>query len=1600
MGKTINTFTKLNQDLAKNKVDQKVYYDALNVRLVTDDGLSSGAITNTRGTKISFKLPDLPTYTYEQDSQEGAVVIPALNNLVIIGWCNINNKIVLFTKHQQISKVRYNQIWLLEFDESTDEIIGLNNGFLVPSTHLKYNRQLNIDKKVKCFGIAESEKFMRVYWTDTQSSLMGINLLNPDCLNIPQRTLPINSKVDMTVPFVDELGLGNLPNGCIQYFYRLIHKDGAITNFSPLSNLFQLNNGNEEGEWKDYPAIALDRFNDTQENKEQARLDESSENGCLVKVTDIDKDYDYIQLGYVIWKQKDLPLFYILPIQPIQVNSVTNNKHFTYYHDGSEPQTIITQEEFNKLVTVWDSCYTMETKDNTLYVANTTSGQFDIDILADELNQPVKWDARAYRFDSSKVCNIYRADGVLEASFVYPNYPAQFTEYTFDAINPDSTAHENNPVPYNNTYKYNPSYANAGQYRLGGIGPNVNYIFTNNSMVVDTDIVDNYDSIFLPILGDQSKQFTFQNKKDVKKGLPLTKVPDASTSTIGIPSSVQSSTTDRQNKSWSDFKNPYLSSKIATHQHGEIYRYWITFYNKKNQPSFAKWIADIKTPEFNDSDYANVYKLSDFQSSNMTVQTMGIEFTVNIPTWLANEITGFSIGRTERQEEDKTKLGTGITGRFYNHGTNVLTWDSFKYAFTGIAEEFISRMFNNNAGLLNIVGSVANKLIEIITDTIDNLNGGTRLSFTKNMTEEDLRSFIKAAFDSSGSSSVKLFGPLLERLTENIAVFLFEIIKSKIGWIDEETYDLGGSFGDTNIHPSTIYTINPAHQFDKYHYKTGDYINLIQKFRLEKSGSGNSIQFTQDKFVDSIHRYTNTGMLNRTDSTACLRKWYKGQTASGTYTIDKEISLDEGDIVKSNFLSDGTTGTFINSYIGYMERYSGLNKLYGSKTIDDNFDNYTERRTAWDAVRIANQKLKVMGLGDKKQLLKLNSNFITPNFNSVMLDVDNTYGGVDESASSYQVINCLVDSSSLADMVTYDPSMIYSDGLIRDFPGRTNDESSDVSKIRFWYENNNIKKPRYLDTDGDCIISYNRIVQKQYGGSSVTERNNNIVIEVSYVKTTDSAKIYSISPVGDSYVGLFAAVNYNYYFEQFGPYEPAHRTKKAMIEIFPTEQSFNFNLREGRHVFNSLSTADLDTTEQKVKRQLRRAKRRARRTGIDEEALKKLVLPKRFIFDEFKFDDVYTQERNAKLLIPKPTINTFVENNPNRIWKSKPKQNGELIDSFREFKALDYLDVEANRGQIRDLISFNSKLFFLQDTAVGIATTNEKSAAATSTGTFTLISSTPLQRYDYISKESGTNQRFSTVITDSFLSYFDSNKKKLILLSDGLKPLSDIEGLSGHFRTNTTSEYLTSDDIVCGGYFPEYNTLFYSFNGDNSYTISYNLLQQGFESFHSSNTDFYLKMNNRLLITNTDEGHQLYKGDRGNIFGEEKDSYITFITNENPSLFKTFNNLSFFSEVYDTNGNNLTAETINRIQCTNDYQDTGLISLQVSNGVLYTDPTNRIKRFNREWKLDIPRDINNPAYTSIKPRMKDNYIKTKLSFSNNNDKKIILQDIVTEYTNN
>ena len=89
MAKSRNTYAKgLNRDLSRSKYGQDNYYDALNIRVVTEGGLSTGSIENELGNTLTFSIPTIPeqTITYTDTT---SVVIPAQSNLTIIGWTTI-----------------------------------------------------------------------------------------------------------------------------------------------------------------------------------------------------------------------------------------------------------------------------------------------------------------------------------------------------------------------------------------------------------------------------------------------------------------------------------------------------------------------------------------------------------------------------------------------------------------------------------------------------------------------------------------------------------------------------------------------------------------------------------------------------------------------------------------------------------------------------------------------------------------------------------------------------------------------------------------------------------------------------------------------------------------------------------------------------------------------------------------------------------------------------------------------------------------------------------------------------------------------------------------------------------------------------------------------------------------------------------------------------------------------------------------------------------------------------------------------------------------------------------------------------------------------
>ena len=519
-----------------------------------------------------------------------------------------------------------------------------------------------------------------------------------------------------------------------------------------------------------------------------------------------------------------------------------------------------------------------------------------------------------------------------------------------------------------------------------------------------------------------------------------------------------------------------------------------------------------------------------------------------------------------------------------------------------------------------------------------------------------------------------------------------------------------------------------------------------------------------------------------------------------------------------------------------------------------------------------------------------------------------------------------------------------------------------------------IKTPLYL-------ASYERYLTVQYGGNLRSDRYANEYILTNHFMPYSKAVTGVVSNGvygGDTWVNYYDIQRTNPNFEGEGGSGFAvgtvdDATKATGVAVFfPCEASFNSELNINFQHASVRSTANS-------------------------------IFPSSYIYN-----DALSQENTTNIFISKAFNQTNVKYEPHTIYGTEPKLDNERLDSWRKFLINNSLTVNGNYGEINRIIQFKDKLFYYQNDGFGVASVdervlaNEGDTSQTQLGTGTL-----LQRFDYISTETGAKHSFGVRATGSAIYHYDAFINKLFRYSmskdgAGVSPLTDIKGLSGFFRTAFVDTDLKSEDKllrlgnrvgITSGYNSEYNTVYFTFfcktTDDNpvKYTISYNELLDSFESFYDFYPSLYLNMRKRFLsVSPLNFGGEVFVhniGKRNIFYNEPKISSVTFRVNENSDFVKTFDNFMINTEVILNNVQ--LAETITKLGIVNDYQ---IVTLKDANF------TQKI----RSWRKQIPRDDTNPNLT-IKPRIADKYIDVTFTHDPSTlDKTFRLHDVITEYS--
>jgi len=1436
MAQSKNTYAGgLNKDLSKNKYPKDKYFDGRNVKVITEGSMSSGAIETERGTRLSFTIPALSsiytitrtdriappgtdtitiitssstiTFTYgtgdliitNKKLYEALIADPQIqtsiangefnlylneleNQIFIVGLDSslvvsiigtdltlvqkttpqagpfligaglIRDKLVLFTTRETAeipSSSIPGQIWVVEYDEYTDTVKDLSsNNELVPSKHLRYNNNVEFstyNRLDEGVGRYENQDIQRVYWTDYYNQIRSFNIMDPLGFTIDPSNLNLISDVNLSLPIVKSIGTGSLmTGGVVQYGYRLISQaGGSETAVSPLSApivLTEIDPNSSILNGGDFSSGTAFKGNET--------AGAVAARSVTWTIKDLDLDFNVIEHIAVYWDTINVPQIYKFDEDFIPLDG-TIDVTLT----GTETETLpLTTDEFNNILSAF-ICKTITNKDDRLLAGNIKEKLLIID----------DYDARAYRSKDplSNSFDIWTTDDV-QFTFNTGNWDTIPEEH--DAINPFN---DQNPVTNPNWYTDDQYKYQPGTNVLGGAGPNISYKFVNFTHPGNFNFqpfeayspspAEIYDGSAPYVWGvnDPSNPGRLDRNTFVELGGngryaiadgPFTKgEEELNNSDLEYPLGLQ--------QNFKNMAGPITQSTYTGYARGEVYRFGIVFHDLQGNPAFVNWIGDIKFPEAYDEGFelsTVPIKTTSDAYHGVDLRQLGIEFTVDVSS-VASKISGYSIVRVERTPEQKTRLGTGVLSM----------WD-FTQNGTPDGVVFITNKPQNMAPYVRF----SNTMADSGTPNIDYAQGVGAFSGIEidDWDGKFGQTYIHPSM-MSGFTWLCQKGPTQDWGNKVTTFGLRSLVTlhSPLKIMDSNNY----SFKDGD-HLKTIgyYTalpmcsenplIKPALQSKADLYRFGTYYKLKHFIKINDPWLAHAVSTGTDPYAGP------TGDKNIGFGSFPGTNYFP---LTGALRIRKEKTMEQAEAIP--FTDSFFAGTsfvneplfrnkeaFANDEAWWMNTQFALNMApifseFAGGGKDFALTGFGARKHVLILEEEADPSDWWYKAGDMKYFGKsvFISGFANQNSpSSIHPEYDsNTNSGYREEFNSH--------AYQLPNIQSFNPNTVQS--------STTGSGGANTSDMWNYFK----------------VVSYDRFLEKQYGGDSYLTRQKNYYIGTGHFQamgpdstTTKTFQVFG----GDVYVNYYtdeyiapainndqniAGTNFTGYssVENDETATDGGRTVLHMALGFPCESPVNTELRAGKKWEADRWTQDWDPELISMKQQ------------------------------DLTLLDVYQQETNAKThYTAQDALTNFSDEYSHRIKVSEAKTDGELLDNWRNFLIQNKIEVEGTHGPINDMINFKGQIMFFQDSGIGILPINEKVLASSQTGSsVTLGTGALIEDYNYITNVSGTIHQHSVVYTGDSVLYWDDRHKKVYKIGGegGVQPISDIKGLSSYFPT-------------------------------------------------------------------------------------------------------------------------------------------------------------------------------------------------------------------------
>lgn len=360
-----------------------------------------------------------------------------------------------------------------------------------------------------------------------------------------------------------------------------------------------------------------------------------------------------------------------------------------------------------------------------------------------------------------------------------------------------------------------------------------------------------------------------------------------------------------------------------------------------------------------------------------------------------------------------------------------------------------------------------------------------------------------------------------------------------------------------------------------------------------------------------------------------------------------------------------------------------------------------------------------------------------------------------------------------------------------------------------------------------------------------------------------------------------------------------------------------------------------------------------------------------------------------------------------RVWKSEKKIDGAVVDAWSIFKSAAILDVESKYGPINNLVVFQNKMLYFQDKAFGQLQINEQKLINSVGDTTDLVlgSSGILERYDYISTQTGTKHQFSMSVSDYSLIWFDTLARKIYKFGDGLKPVTDLKGYHALLYNGTEGELQNNDNPylykgVHSTYDYRFNEFYMTFlSEENQFTLVYNDMIDGFVGEYTHYPVVYINdKSNIFSVPYSGGASEIYihnYGNYGQFYGVVNPSKLSFVVNPEQGLEKVFTNMEVTAESfktvfgYDQPDFN---DFFDTMRVYDNYQNTDFISTSLI-----------AKKHKTIWDVKIPSDrvldVTQPIFnaanlSSVRPaltrRMKDKWFMVDFIYNNTDNNKFVV----------